>query len=171
MGMIQVQLIADRVAQNLEILLKNFQLRTRRTRILMGLIITTMLFDGTNRNAHAQKNFWFVDKVLERISRMSASTRLLRCDTNNFRCDITHLYVTCHELTEICHYTGRGLSIIHPTTHPPNQPHTHPHTHLHVHTHTHIHVHTHTYTHTRTHTHTHKPRRPRTHVYTHDTHT
>jgi len=31
------------VAQNLEILSKNFQFSTRRTRILMGFIISTML--------------------------------------------------------------------------------------------------------------------------------
>ena len=34
-----MQPIADRVAQNLEIVSKNFQFSTRRTRILMGLII------------------------------------------------------------------------------------------------------------------------------------
>ena len=36
------QPIADRVAQNLEIIFKNFQFSTRRTRILMGFIITTI---------------------------------------------------------------------------------------------------------------------------------
>ena len=34
-----VQPIADRVAQNLEIISDNFQFSTRRTRILMGFII------------------------------------------------------------------------------------------------------------------------------------
>ena len=34
-----LQPIADRVAQNLEIIFKNFQFSTRRTRILMGFII------------------------------------------------------------------------------------------------------------------------------------
>jgi len=36
---VYVQPIADRVAQNLEIISKNFQFSTRRTRILMRLII------------------------------------------------------------------------------------------------------------------------------------
>ena len=36
---IEVHPIADRVAQHLEIISKNFQLSTRRTRILMGFII------------------------------------------------------------------------------------------------------------------------------------
>ena len=34
-----IQQIADRVAQNLEIISKNFQFGTRHTRILMGFII------------------------------------------------------------------------------------------------------------------------------------
>ena len=34
-----VQPIADKVAQNLEIISKNFQFSTRRTRILMGFIM------------------------------------------------------------------------------------------------------------------------------------
>jgi len=34
--------IADRMAQNLEIISENFQFSTRRTRILMGFIISTM---------------------------------------------------------------------------------------------------------------------------------
>ena len=37
-----VQPIADRVAQNLEIVPKNSQFSTRRTRILMGFIISTI---------------------------------------------------------------------------------------------------------------------------------
>jgi len=48
------QLIADRVAQNLEITSENSQFRTRRTRIFMGFISSTMLLRGTNRKSHRQ---------------------------------------------------------------------------------------------------------------------
>jgi len=44
----KVQPSADRAAQNLEIISKNFQFGTRRTRILMGFIISTMLLGGMN---------------------------------------------------------------------------------------------------------------------------
>jgi len=37
-----IQPIADRMAQNLEIVSKHFQFGTRRTRILMGFIISTI---------------------------------------------------------------------------------------------------------------------------------
>jgi len=50
-----VQPIADRVAQNLENIFKKFQFSTRRTKILMGFIISTMLSRGTNRKYHGQK--------------------------------------------------------------------------------------------------------------------
>ena len=42
MSHMKVQPIADRVAQNLEIVSKNFQFSTRRTRILMGFMISTI---------------------------------------------------------------------------------------------------------------------------------
>ena len=51
-----VQPIADRVAQNLEIISKKFQFSTRRTRILTGYIISTMLLLGTNRKSHRQNS-------------------------------------------------------------------------------------------------------------------
>ena len=44
--MSHVQPIADRVAQNLEIISKKFQFSTRRTRILMGFSHVLL---GTNR--------------------------------------------------------------------------------------------------------------------------
>ena len=40
---IYIQPIADSVAQNLEIVSKNFPFSTRRTRILMGVIIRTVV--------------------------------------------------------------------------------------------------------------------------------
>jgi len=46
------QPIADRVAKNLEIISKNFQFSTRRTKILVGFITSTMLLPGTNRKFH-----------------------------------------------------------------------------------------------------------------------
>ena len=46
--------IADRVAQNLENISKSIQFGTRRTRILMGLINSTMLLTGTNRKSNGQ---------------------------------------------------------------------------------------------------------------------
>jgi len=42
------------MAQNLESISKNFQCSTRRTRILIGSIISTMLLHGTNRKSHGQ---------------------------------------------------------------------------------------------------------------------
>ena len=49
-----VQPIAKRVAQNLEMISKNFQFSIRHTRILMGFIMSTMLLPGTNRKSHGQ---------------------------------------------------------------------------------------------------------------------
>jgi len=51
------------VAQNLENISENFQFSTRRTRILMGSIISTMLSRGNNHNSHGQNagtlaKFW-----------------------------------------------------------------------------------------------------------------
>ena len=51
-----IQPTADRLAQNLEIIFKNFQFSTRRTRIPMGCIISTMLLHGTNRKSHGQNS-------------------------------------------------------------------------------------------------------------------
>jgi len=47
-----LQLIADRVAQNLEIVSNFFQFSPRRTRIFMGFTISTMLLPGTNGKSH-----------------------------------------------------------------------------------------------------------------------
>jgi len=44
-----IQPIADGVAQNLEIISKNFQFSTWR---LIGFIISTMLYPGTNRKSN-----------------------------------------------------------------------------------------------------------------------
>ena len=41
---LQIQPIADRVAQNLEIISQNFQFSTRRTRVLMGFIIGAIYY-------------------------------------------------------------------------------------------------------------------------------
>jgi len=49
---IHVQPSSDRVAENLEIISKNCRFCTRRTRILMGFIISTMILPGTNRKSH-----------------------------------------------------------------------------------------------------------------------
>ena len=47
-----LQPIADKGAQNLEIVSKKFQFGTRRTRILLGVIISTTLWNGTSRKSH-----------------------------------------------------------------------------------------------------------------------
>jgi len=52
----ELQPIADRVAHNLKIISQNFRFSTRRTRILMGFIISTILLDGTNRKSHGQNS-------------------------------------------------------------------------------------------------------------------
>jgi len=49
-----IQPIADWVAKNLEIISKLFHLGTRRTRILMGFIISAMLSPGPSRKSHGQ---------------------------------------------------------------------------------------------------------------------
>jgi len=53
---IQVKPIADRVAKNLEIISNFFQFSTRRTKILMGFITSTMLLPSTNRKSHGQNS-------------------------------------------------------------------------------------------------------------------
>ena len=47
----KVQPNSDRVAQNLAIISKTLYCSTRRTRILMGFMISTMLLLGTHRNS------------------------------------------------------------------------------------------------------------------------
>jgi len=47
-----LQPIADKVAGNPEIISKNFQFSTRRTRILMGFEISTMLLLDDNHKSH-----------------------------------------------------------------------------------------------------------------------
>jgi len=54
-----IQPIADRVAKNLEIISKNFQFSTRRTKILVGFITITMLLPGTNRKFHGPNSGLF----------------------------------------------------------------------------------------------------------------
>jgi len=66
--------IADRMAQNLEIVSKNFQFITRRTRILMGFIICTIYYVVL-----IQAELWFVHKLLERISRLCATLSAIGC--------------------------------------------------------------------------------------------
>jgi len=51
-----VQPIADRVAQNLKIISTHFHFGTRRTRILMGFVLSTMLLRVTNRKSHGQNS-------------------------------------------------------------------------------------------------------------------
>jgi len=48
------QPIADKMAHNLEIVSKDSQFSTRRTRILMGFTMSTMSFKGTTRKSHRQ---------------------------------------------------------------------------------------------------------------------
>ena len=75
-----VQPITDRVAQNLEIIFKNWQFSTRRTRILMGFFIYHLVliaWDLSFITWHWSKipwtEFWFVEKVLEIILRFCAT--------------------------------------------------------------------------------------------------
>jgi len=49
-----VQPIVERVAQNLESISENFQFCARRTRILIGFRISTILFRGTKCQSHRQ---------------------------------------------------------------------------------------------------------------------
>ena len=53
---IYIQIIADRMAQNLEIIFNIFQCSTRRTWIVMGFIMSTVLFFSTNRKSHRQNS-------------------------------------------------------------------------------------------------------------------
>ena len=53
--LVVIQPIADSVAQNLEMMFKNYQFSTRRTRIRMGFI-NTMIFGGTNHKSHRQNS-------------------------------------------------------------------------------------------------------------------
>ena len=71
-----IQPIADRMAQNLEIIPINFQFSTRRTRIPMGFFIYYLvLIENVIRLAE----FWFVEKVLEIISRFCTTLSAIGC--------------------------------------------------------------------------------------------
>ena len=69
-----VQPIADRVAQHLEIISKNFWFSTRRTRILMGFIIYYLVLI-----VNPMAEFWLVGKVLEIISKCCAILCAIGC--------------------------------------------------------------------------------------------
>jgi len=55
--------IADRVARNLEIISKTFQLSTRHSTIFTGLIMSTMSLRGTNLKSYGQ-NSGLLTKIL-----------------------------------------------------------------------------------------------------------
>ena len=57
-GKTEIQPIADRVAQNLKIISRDFQFSTRRTKILMGFITYYMILI-----VNLWAEFWFVGKV------------------------------------------------------------------------------------------------------------
>jgi len=57
-GETEIQPIADRVAQNLKIISRDFQFSTRRTKILMGFITYYMILI-----VNLWAEFWFVGKV------------------------------------------------------------------------------------------------------------
>ena len=86
-SIINVQPIADRVAKNLEIISQNFQFCTRRTSILMGFIINTMLIAGTNRKFHGQNSESLKIEIIKMISRCFATLSAIGC--KNF-------YDECH---------------------------------------------------------------------------
>jgi len=75
----ELQPIADRVAQHLEINSKNYQFSTRCTRILMGFIIYYLVLI-----VNPWAEFWFVGKVFEKISRCCATLSAIGCT-----CDTT----------------------------------------------------------------------------------
>jgi len=60
-----IQPIADRVAQHLEIISTNFQFSTRRARILMGFTLGTMLLPSTSLKSHGQNSGSFEKSMKE----------------------------------------------------------------------------------------------------------
>ena len=75
---IMLQPIADRVTRNFEIISKKIQINTRRTRILMGFIISTILLPGTTRKSHGQ-NSSTLPKFQEIIPRFCAAISVVGC--------------------------------------------------------------------------------------------
>ena len=71
---IHVQPIADRVAQNLEIISKNYQFSTKHTRFHMGFMIYYLVLI-----VNPMAEFYFVEKVLEIISRFCATLSAIGC--------------------------------------------------------------------------------------------
>ena len=74
------------MAQNLEIISKNFQFSTKRTMILMGSIISTKLLCGSNRKSHVQnsgslKKFekYSVDCILPSLQSAVFDLSAIRC--------------------------------------------------------------------------------------------
>jgi len=68
--------IEDKVAQNLEIISKNFQFSTRRTRILNGVTMSAITL---YKPKIPWAGFWYVGKVLETISRFCATVCAIWC--------------------------------------------------------------------------------------------
>ena len=71
-----VKPIADKAAQNLEIISKNFQFSTRRTRILNGI---TMSVITLYQSKIPWAEFWYAGKVLETISRFCVTVPTIWC--------------------------------------------------------------------------------------------
>jgi len=72
-----LQPIADSVAKNLVTNSKNFQFSTRRTRILMGFVISTIFLPGTNRKSLGQNSGSLI--VFEVISGIFAILSAIGC--------------------------------------------------------------------------------------------
>ena len=100
--LVRIRPIAHGVAQNLEIICKKFQHSTRRTRILMGFMISTILLPGTNRKSHGQ-NSGSPTKLGKIISRLCV-TVCAHCSTS-----------VCAHCSTSCRYTDsneHGMSTV-----------------------------------------------------------
>ena len=84
-----IQSIVDRVAQNLEIISKNFQSNIRRTRILMGFIMNTMSWHRTNRKSHGQTSD-LLTKFQKQSQRLYATLFAIGC--------MIYIYIYVHIL-------------------------------------------------------------------------
>jgi len=143
--------------ENISKKISNFS--TRRTRIFMGFIISTMLLLGTNRESHGQNSGSlkrnrnnFKNFCHPICNRLYVYTNHSYVCYDSYTCMTWLIQMYDMTFSNVCYDLFKCVIWLRRMQITPCDSFTT--THLHTHTHAHAHAHAHTHTHTCTHTHT-----------------